>query len=224
MANEVIISLGGCEYKCVRGRLGKYLALFEVNKSLGEAANHGDTGGIADSLYEYLSFCIPDLTRASFDSAPWFEILEAYESLRDLNAIPQAERFAILNMTGGQEDKPPAWDYRGRLRYVYVHIIATAYSWSQEQILNLWPEEAVAYIQEILVDEQFDREFDHALAEVAYSYDKATKKSKYQPLERPAWMVLGSIEAQERKRKTLIGKIRKDMLPVGVVISRADQS
>lgn len=224
MANEVIISLGGCEYKCIRGRLGKYLALFEVNKSLGEAANRKDTGGIADSLYKYLSLCISDLTRDFFDSAPWFEILDGYESLRDLNAIPQAERFAILNQVGGEDhDKPPAWDYHGRMQYLYVHIIATAYGWDQEQILNLWPEEAIAYIQEIMVDEQFEREFYHAHSEVSYSFDKATKKSKYQPLERPAWMVIGSIEEQERKRKDLITEIRKDMLPAGVVISRGNQ-
>jgi len=221
MANEVIVSLGGHDWKSSRGRLGKYLALFEVNRGLSEAANRLDTGGIADSLYEYLSTCNPDLTRDLFDSAPWFEVTKAYYSLVELNAIPQAERFAILTKRAGDEDiKPLPWDYPGRLKTVYIHIIANAYGWSQTQILNMWPEDAITYIQEILADEQFEREFLHAHAEVSYGYNKATKKSTFQQLERPAWMVLGSAIEQERKmaeiKKELIPKI---MLPAGVVRS-----
>jgi len=223
MTVEVIVSLGGHEWKSTRGRLGKYLSLFEVNKSLGEAANRGDTGGITDSLYEYLSLCNPDLTRDLFDSAPWFEVLDAYESLRDLNAIPQAERYAVLSQIGGEKIKPPPWDYRERLRVVYVHLIASVYGWGQEQILDLWPEEAIAYIQEILVDDQFEREFQHVHSEMSYTFDKATKKSKYMPLERPAWMVLGTVVEQELRRKDLVTKIHRDMLPAGVVLSRTEK-
>lgn len=219
MADEVIVSLGGHDWKSERARLGKYLDLYEINRSLGEAANRRDTGGIADSLYEYLSSSNPDLARDLFDSAPWFEVTRAYRSIDELNALPQAERFAILTKYSSDEDgKPPPWDYPGRLKITYLHIIASVYGWSQDQIFNMWPEDAIACVQEIMVDEQLEREFLHAHAEVSYGWNKATKKTTFQQLERPAWMVLGNAIEQERKRREIQKEvIPKQMLPAGVV-------
>jgi len=224
MVNEVLVSLGGRDWKSERARLGKYLDLTEIVKRLIEAISKRDTGGIAGGLFEYLCALIPNLSRELFDSAPWYEITRAYNLLVELNAIPQAERFAILHSPVEERADAAPWDYPGRLKKLYVHIMARAYGWPQNEILELWPEDAIGYIQEILADEQFEREFVHAHSEVSYGYNATTKKTTFQKLERPAWMILGSeIEAERKKKELQQEKIPSGMLPAGVVKKAADR-
>ena len=81
-----------------------------------------------------------------------------------------------------------------------------------EYIGDLHVVEAFAKIQEIVVDEQLDREFIYGLSEVAYRYDKASKSSKFVPLPRPVWMR----PKIEPVKKVLIPAA---MLPMGVVMT-----
>jgi len=61
-------------------------------------------------------------------------------------------------------------------------MLAKNYGWTLEYVSMLQVEEALAKIQEILVDEQLEHEFFYGLSEVAYSYDSSTKKSKFVPM------------------------------------------
>jgi hypothetical protein len=133
-----------------------------------------------------------------------------------LNTIK--EDFAIFKVGAGGRGRslPVPWEYDDRLRYFWVHLIARSYHWNREDIERLWPEDAVAYIQEILAHDQYEHEFMHSLSEVAYQYDKASKRSKYKPLQRPAWMIL-------RDPATLKTRIHKVMLPVGLVIQAGQE-
>jgi hypothetical protein len=119
--------------------------------------------------------------------------------------------FAILKFSDRNKDSlPEPWEYPERMRHYWIHLLAYAYGWSKEEIENIWPEEAYAYLQEIMATEQHEREFVHSLSEVAYSYDQATKRSTYKPIPKPSWMVM-------RDPKSVIVKLPRLLMPVGYV-------
>lgn len=113
-----------------------------------------------------------------------------------------------------EHHKDSPWDYDHRTWHLYSHMLAKAYGWSLEYISCLNVEEALAKIEEILVDEQLEKEFYYGLSEAAYSYDKNTKTSKFVPLPRPNWM-------QEKPKEIKKIPIPVSMLPVGVVYQDA---
>ncbi len=218
MTDVAQISLGGDSYEIKRSRLGKYLDLLTQRDRLDEAVESGDNGKIASGLYEYLRISLPDLDRATFESAPWFEVIQTFAEVASVNLIPLADQYAILSVADGDEKDDVPWDYHGRAGIVWKHILAYAYKWSLEDIDNLWPEQAVRFMMEILFEDITNKEFTHQLSEIAYEYDSTTKKSNYRPLRRPAWMVTGSEISQEKKKKGILTQIRRDFLPAGVVI------
>lgn len=114
-----------------------------------------------------------------------------------------------LMMSSPSKKKEEAWHYDGRAWYMYSHIIAQKYGWDLERIENLDVDDALAYIQEILTDEQLDREFLWSMSEKSYIYNYQTKSGKPNPLERPYWM----LEKVSMPKKVMMPK---SMLPAGV--------
>ncbi len=212
MVRDTQICLGGSEYEISRSRLGGFLALQEAEELITKAVKDDDTGTIVDSLFRFLQISIPELPRENFSQYPWQEIIQAYNLIGNLNTIPEAEKFAILNQK--IRGKEASWHFLGRSLYVWVHQIATAYHWTRKEILNLWPEDAVAHIQEIMADDYFQRSFSHALSPVAYPVEPGAKKAKYKPLDKPSWMIVGN-----PNRPNPIGRVPKELIPLGKIIS-----
>jgi hypothetical protein len=208
----VKIALGGREWEVHRARLGGFLRLQQARESLLEGVKSEDNRLIASGLYAFLRVLLTDLTEDEFYQASWIEIAEAYLLIESVNILPYADEFAILRFAVGSQKKVP-WDNSLRSALIWTHLIASKYGWSKADIENLWPEEAIALVQEIMADEQIEREFLHALSEVAYEYNKSTKKSRYKPMPRPNWMQFG-----DRRNKVLKTKLRREWLPVGNVI------
>lgn len=196
-----------------RVRLGKYLDLQDQLTALAKAVEKDDSESIAGAVFEYLRVVIPEISREQFNKYPWFEITWSFAKIVILNQIP-GELAMIRNKSDGA--KPVPWDHESRERLSWIHIIAGAYHWPKNDIEDLWPEEAVGLIQEIIAEQQLDREFMHALSEVAYVYNVQTKKSRYVPLLRPPWMVLRDIEQ-------VVTRIPKVMMPVGKIIRAAGE-
>ena len=146
----------------------------------------------------------------TFDGWSWVEVLYAYTMVM-VDQLPDT-KLPMLNPTGNL-GKIPTWHYKGRTWNYYAHMLAREYGWSLEYISDLDRNDALALIQEILTDEQLRKEFEYGMSEIAYPYNKSTKKSEFKPLERPFWM-LPKIEQPKKI------KIRKDFLPVGNIISR----
>jgi hypothetical protein len=213
-SDRIEVTIAGLVQKVERVRLGSYLKLQRAAKHLSEAAAQADTGAIAEALFEYLKACIPDLDRGEFNEAPWYEVISAFQSLRQLNSIRGAENFSMLTNAAPNDGKTVAWDHDERHVLIWIHTIANAYKWAKAEIENLWPEEAIGYIQEILAEDQLEKEFLYSLSEIAYPYDKATKKSKFKPMQRPLWMVAGGGRKNDR--------VLKSMLPVGNVVYPED--
>lgn len=208
---SIVVSLGGRELKYTRARLGGFIKLQRARDAIHEAAKTGDNGGIVDGLYDFLTASGPEIPRAIFETAPWWEIFEAYTAVESLNVIPDASEFSLLKYSQKTSKRVP-WDNPLRSTIIWIHLIASEYGWSREEIENLWPEEAVAYVMEILVDQQQEREFIHSLSELAYSYNKTTKKSRYEPLPRPQWMIFGSGKPKD------LQQVPDELRPKGVVI------
>jgi hypothetical protein len=203
------ISLGGREWIINRARLGGFIRLQQAREDLYKGADEADNGLITNALYDFLRVALPDLKITDFHSAPWFEVFGVYLTIERINTIPDQVEYAILRFAQASKRGVP-WDNPMRSTILWVHIIARAYGWSKEQIENLWPEEAVALVQEIMVDDQYEKEFFHSLSQVSYQYNKATKKSNYVPLKRPLWMTA-------RRKKDIITLMRRDLLPVGKI-------
>jgi hypothetical protein len=158
-------------------------------------------------IIEYLS--VAGLTDGQLKGASTYEMLDAFFALRQLNAW----QWLLPWLANSKETpgEPEFYDYSGRRWAVWVHRLASRYGWSRDQIFNLWPEEAAAYIQEIMVSEYYEREDKRALSELSYRYDKATKVSNFIPTPTYSWMVDESNPAPMRTPVRL--------LPVGNVVS-----
>jgi len=135
------------------------------------------------------------------------EQLLAYGLLHNLNSMQGSFAFQTQQ---GPEGKLPPYHYSGRYVAWWVHKMASYYGWARDDIFNLWPEEASAYLQEILIQEIEDFERQRSLSELSYSYDKVTQKSRFIPTPKPEWMVSG------KESKTF--RVRQDMMPVGAII------
>lgn len=140
-----------------------------------------------------------------FKDADWLKIIASFYKILSLS--PKLD----LPITKPSNDKPKeeSWDYDNRTWHLYSHMLAKTYGWDLDTISELHVEEALGKIEEILVDEQLDREFYYGLSEVAYVYDKNTKTSRFNPLPRPHWM-------RPKIKEIKKFPIPKAMLPFGV--------
>jgi len=184
-------------------RLKQWLELESYKEKIIKATDDGD---LPKELLRFLSVAFMGVSTKWFEQADWIKLVSAFYLI-----ISKSPKINLPITTPSDEKQKPAdWDYPSRTWHLYSHILAKNYGWTLEYISQLRVEEALAKIEEIIVDEQLDKEFYYGLSEAAYSYDQRTKTSKFNPLPRPVWM---------RKKAQPIKKfmIPKDMMPVGVV-------
>jgi len=186
-----------------RKLLKEWLALEEIRTKLLEAAGiRKDYAEISAAVRGYISAA----SSVEYKESVWFETVNDYEAALNAN-LPQ-HSFPLLKSKEKNTKMP--WEYEGRTWYYWLHIFSTAYGWSEEQIARLDIDTALGLLQEILIHEQLNREWQWSLTEIAYPYNKDTKKSEFQELPRPDWMQ--KIVPAPKKMK-----IRKDLLPQGLV-------
>lgn len=128
-------------------------------------------------------------------------MIEGFEKLAPDPSLP------ILKSPKAKKESD--WEYKGRSWNYFSHLLADAYGWTLEYIAELDVNEALGHIQEVLTSEHLEHEFYHSLSEVAFAYNKSTKKSDYKPLTRPYWM----LPVAKPLRKF---RIPKSLLPLGV--------
>lgn len=100
-------------------------------------------------------------------------------------------------------------DYENRELAMTINILAGSYGWSEDVILQLQPEIAACYVQEVLLDEWKRQEFEYRLSEVAYD-----EKGIYIPFPKLDWLVEIVGPSAEKAK----GKIPKRFVPDGVII------
>lgn len=189
-----------------RGRLGAHLLLGGLLDQCQEAVEARENEEVARVLHAYLAVAIGKKDQEAQEDLRFLEFGTAIIKLRELNRL---HFYPPFMESEGTETDPPPWSYEGRGITIWVHRLASTYGWSREEILDLVPEEAVVYLQEIMLDAQFQKEWEWSLSPRSQAYNKVTKQTHHQPLPRPGWMT---------KREPQIVSIPVSALPMGVVI------
>lgn len=186
-------------------RLSKFLYLEETKNKIRQAAKRKEKQ-FPDLLVSYVSaaFFIPKFI---LNWVRW-DLLFALFGIAVSHSKPNID-IPLLRPHKSKEKKDP-WDYDGRGHSMYVHIIAKAYGWSLKEIENLEVDTALKLLQEIITDEQMDKEFLWGMSNKSYIYNYKTKFGKPNPLERPYFMK----EETKAPEKMMIPK---SVLPMGVV-------
>jgi len=121
-----------------------------------------------------------------YQDAEWDKIILAFYAVCLKSPTVKLPLLEPTNDTESTKKEP--WDYENRNWHLYAHMIAKSYGWTFSQISRLRVSDALATIQEIITDEQLDKEFVYSLSEIAYPYNKNTKEQKFNPMPRPSWM------------------------------------
>lgn len=203
------ILLGDNTYSLDRIGLRLWLELEDIREKVLKAAENGNADEMGFSICSYISVAL-DVSIEEISDLPWYELAEAYVSIA-LLCIPAFD-FAVLKPREQEEKRKVSWEYEGRTFYLWSHLLASSYGWSIEYIADMYFNDALALLQEILVDEQLKKEWEWGLSELAYPYDPSSKKSKFHPLPRPSWMSEDIILSQPKNMK-----IPKFMMPVGII-------
>lgn len=198
---------GDIEVSFDRAKLKLWFELEELKNKLADAAERGDSTLTGNLICSYLS-AASDKEKSIFESASWFDVVAAFVDVREINT-PKI-KFPLFAAKKLEEEREIAWDYAGRSWIMWVHFLASSYGWSVEYISDLEIETGIGLIQEILVEEQLEREWQWSMSEIAYPYNVQTKKSSFVPLPRPIWMRQVDIKIKKIK-------MRKDMLPMGMI-------
>lgn len=171
-----------------------------VEESSDEFPNH---------LFDFLSTALY-LPSRYFRRAGWTKIILAlYKALAKLSYKTELALFEPSK--DDKKDDSVSWNYEGRAWHLYAHLIAGKYGWSLEYISDLRLPVVLPLIQEILLDDQLNKEFLWTMSERSSYYDDKSKTSKLNPLPRPDWMNKHIDPAKELK----ITKIPTKMMPMG---------
>lgn len=200
------ITLTGEPHTVERARLGRFFRLGELYRKYQKALSKRSARSI-EYLLDYLALS-SDISRGEWEECSPLEFADGFLRLVELNNV----RLDLPIFSEEQERKEKVYEYPGRFVATWITRLGRMYGWSPEIILNLFPEEAAAYIQEAEIQDFNEKEFIYRLSEVAYTYDKGTKRSRYVPLKRPGWML-----AEKEKEDEKI-KVPARFIPQGVVI------
>ena len=198
------------DVKFGRKLLKEWLALEEIRaKIIGAAESGKDYAAIAVAVRNYISAA----SGSEYKDTVWFETLQNFENA--LSANLPIHLFPLLKSK--EKGKVMPWEYEGRTWYYWLHIFSKWYGWTEEQIAKLDIDTAIGLLQEILITEQVEHEWQWSLTEIAYPYNQTTKKSEFKELPRPDWMK----KIVPKPEKIMI---RTDMLPIGNIIGEGYES
>lgn len=198
--------LAEVEYEVTQAKLRTWLELELLRDKIIKAVE--DTDELAKLICLYISTALNNFN-LDFSYFAWIEIAYAFVCCEHVNAL-QLNDLQFIKYLGKKEND--VWDYEKRGFWEFSHLLCKEYGWTLEYVADLNVESAFRLLQEILIANQFEKEWEWGLSENAFSYDKATKTSKFVPLKRPSWM-----EAVPEVPKKV--KIPVYLLPVGNVVS-----
>jgi hypothetical protein len=191
-----------------RLRLREWSKLEEVKRDLDEVASIKDYNGMFLQMVKFIEATIVSNVDIDWNRVPWYEFLLVYSEAIIINT-PTID-FPILHGKSENREKYP-WEYKERSWYFWLNLFAKHYGWTEEIISQLDIDTAIGLYQEIEIDGQLQREWEWGLSEIAYPYNKGTKKREYKPLARPSWM-----KPIIPKQLPMV-RIRKDMMPMGLI-------
>lgn len=203
------ITLGGRTFRVERARLGRHYALEAILIGLKSEAD------LANVTAEYVAQAA-GVTIEAVDAVTPGELAAAFQVVSDLNRFQGTLAVLWPHRPPGQPAPPTPDDYPHRSLASMVAILAHAYGWSVDHILEgLGPEEATCYLQEALVIDHEEREFGWLLSDRAI--DAQGKPRTYPPLK---W----GMDPLQAKRRRERGQRPEPSWarPAGIVISASE--
>ena len=198
--------LGNIKYPLVRSKLRAWLALEIFYSNIIEAAEVGNRDGLVSSLYSYVSTAF-SISVEELQLLPWYEITRSFKEIYQIN-IPSINFPMLHKRIKKETNEEIGWEYSGRTWYIWLHLLAKEYGWSINYIEYLDIDDGIALLEEIMVNDQLNKEWEWSRSELAYSYNQNTKTSKFIPLERPEWM-------RPIPKPAKSTRIRESDIPVG---------
>ena len=186
-SNKEYISIGDRIVEISKGTFKEFLLRINSFEKFTEALEKKQYPNAGSHLNEFLGYWnLGDISGLhEIHKIKLAFILNSFNQFTDIYPILQPS-ISLEIEDENQESVP--YDYDGRTWAYWIHKLAKFYGWSKEQILNLNTDEIPAYIQECEIEEYVDYEKKRVLSEMAYHYDKNTKKSTYKPSPKPYWM------------------------------------
>lgn len=202
--NSIAISLLVKFYH--RPRFAKWIKLETLRSNVIEAVG---TDTFTHKIYGYVSTAL-SIPEWALEKLFWEDVILLFFSLV-AKSIPTIKLPLLESSKSKKDDETLSWDYDGRSYHIWLHLLAKEYGWTIEYVDNLDVDKVLALIQEILTEQQLEKEFQWSMSEIAYQYNKSTKTSKFVPLTRPYWMLPKSKEIK-------IVKIPRAYLPMGNIV------
>lgn len=199
------------EKKPCRLTLKGWAAMEDLEREIDLAAKEGNWSAIPDLIYKIIELDLKKVDK----TLTWMDSVKIFHKILELNS--PAKDFPMLHSR--EKGKPMPWEYQGRAWYFWLHLFAQAYGWSEKEVAKMNIDDAVGLYQEIIIEDQLNKEWDWGLSEISYEYNKTTKKSHFKPLPRPDWM--RGIVGKPKPVKTV--RVAKSALPVGEVINLDEQ-
>lgn len=189
-------------------RFGQWVKLEEQkNKILRAVEESSDE--FPNHLFDFLSTAL-HFPSQYYRNATWINVVKAFYITISQNTYKT--NLALFEITKEKKKNDTmSWDYDERSLHLYSHLLAKEYGWKLEYIYRLKLSKALPLIQEILLDEQLEKEFQWTMSERSSYYDDKAKAAKANPLPRPSWMQKHIDPTKELK----IVKIPKNMMPAG---------
>ena len=204
MINTILLKLGTRLLKKVNFR--KWATLEDLKFSFIEAVED-NSPNLPELLRDYITTAL--CVKVNLDKVFWQDEIISFYKIHDVTST--TKKIPLTVRKPRKESEKESWDYPGRLWFFYSSTIASAFGWSNEEIANLSVDDALSYIQEILTTQYLEREFIWSTTEIAYVYNKQSKKSTYTHLPKPYWM-LPDMNAKNNKR---VVPVPKNLLPIG---------
>lgn len=198
-----VVTLGSQEYQVQRAKLRQWLKLESILDKLNKA-----TEPDADLISEYVSVAL-SISIEEVDKQTWMDVALAYVTIARVNILQAYLPFMLST------EKPiDDIDYPDSEWWKMCHLFAKKFGWCIEYIEQLDVIDAFSLLQEDLIDQQIEKEWEWSLSENSIGYDKNTKQSKRIELPRPNWMKPVKNVPVPKKIK-----IPRSFLPVGNVVS-----
>ena len=159
-----------------------------------------------DTFYNYVNL-VTRIPMFILRRMEWHRFIALFGVCRKINEIVS---IPLTKVKSKKESKPDSWDYSGRSKVIWTNLLCHHYGWTVDYVRSLDVEIVFQLAQEVLVDKQLEREFLWSMSEIAYPYNKSTKRSEFKELPRPEFM-------WQKASEPKLFKIPVRLMPMGDV-------
>lgn len=201
------VSISGEQYSITRLKLRKWIELSVLKERITVAVETKSVEALSDAICEFVTTATA-ISTETIEKADWMDAVLVFNSCVEENEVDKTLPLFKYNET--QKDEP--WDYPGRSWYVWWHKFSKEFGWTADTVAELDVDDAFRLLQEVLLGDQLEREWQWGLSEKSSGWDESAKKSKFIELPRPNWMT------KTAKEQPKVIKIPASLLPVGNVV------